>query len=65
MDPSRFDALTKSLTAVTTRRRALAGLLGVGLTGLLRTQSVTAQSQGKPKKLRPSRARRTSSADAS
>jgi hypothetical protein len=48
MDPLRFDSLAKTFGAASTRRRALAGLLGLGLAGLHGSERLVAKK--KPKK---------------
>jgi hypothetical protein len=48
VDAAQFDRLAKMLCAASTRRRTLAGLLGLGLAGLRESQHVMAKT--KPKK---------------
>jgi hypothetical protein len=54
MDAVRFDRLTKSLDAALTRRRALGGLLGLGLTGGSGVERATAKPKPKACKHAPS-----------
>lgn len=58
MDADHFDALTRSLSAAGSRRRALAASLGgaLGLVGLAETQAGKGKGKGKKKKKRKKKA---------
>jgi hypothetical protein len=48
VDVGRFDRLARTLGAASTRRRALTGLLGLGLAGLHGAERVMAKKKPKP-----------------